>query len=42
MSGQAMSAPILDVRDLRVDFMAGDHRVQAVRGVGFRLEREEV
>jgi peptide/nickel transport system ATP-binding protein len=31
------AAPILEVRDLRVDFMAGDHRVQAVRGVDFAI-----
>jgi microcin C transport system ATP-binding protein len=36
-----MNEPLLRVRDLRVDFRTGDRVVNAVRGVGFDLDRGE-
>lgn len=35
-------APLLDVQDLRVDFVNGRHSTAAVRGVSFQLGREKL
>jgi microcin C transport system ATP-binding protein len=36
-----MSAPLLEVRDLAVQFRVGNARVDAVKGISFRIERGE-